>query len=923
MGFQFGALCGRSDTIQYGRSTMKMAPLPLSPDGVKSRLLDALGTALVATDAKGAIVEWNRAAERLYGWTAAEALGKPVLALLVPDESRARQEEIRNLVTRGQAWEGEFVGRRRDGVSLFVQITLSPVFDDGGQLVGVVGSSVDITGRKRVEEALRESELRFRQVIDNVPSLFWMTTTNRGETLYASPAFSRIYGRPLSEIPRDTDSILDLIHPEDRERIAAVMARPVEGPLETIFRVIWPDGTVHVLQDRSFPVRDEQGRVYRVCGLTDDITERSATEDALRRSEGLFRALTESSAEMVTISGADGRRRYVSPSAERVLGYRPAELEGGSPLDLIHPEDLPAAAAMMREVLEKTGKDFKFGFRARHRDGSWRHMEGTARNLLDLPAIGGLVLNAHDASERIDAEAELRQSEQRVRAFFNSIPLPTYVWQRSVDDFVLIDFNTAAVEVSAGYINSMKGILARDLFAEDPVWRRCLAEALAGNKLVSAEVVHKHRVSGELRDLSVRFAPVPPEQVVVLTEDVTERNREASAAHARQQSAQQAHKLEAIGRLAGGIAHDFNNLLTVIKATTELLGDEFPLQGTARDDLNEISRAAVRAAALTRQLLAFSRQQVLEPRQLDLNGVVTDVESMLRRLIGEDIELCVELSALAGPVLADRGQLEQVIVNLAVNARDAMPKGGKLVISTSQIAVEADQAARNPDVRPGEHAVLVVRDFGVGMDAATLAHIFEPFFTTKGHGQGTGLGLATVYGIVEQSGGFILVESAPGRGTTFRIHLPLATPGAPLPAPLTRHEGKLSGTETILLVEDEEAVRTLARRLLARQGYTVHEASGGAAALSLAALRDGKIDLVVTDAVMPQMSGPALVQQMRARGLHAPILYMSGYTDDALLRSGAMENAAGFIHKPFTAEGLWRAVREVLDRQPKPPQSAP
>ena len=894
---------------------------PLSPEGLKSRLFDALGTAVVATDAGGSIIEWNRAAEKLYGWTAAEAIGKTALGLLVPDADRARQEAIRDTVTRGQEWEGEFVGKRRDGTRLCVQITLSPVFDEGGQLVGLVGASVDITGRKVAEEALRESELRFRQVIHNVPSLFWMSTTDRAETLYASPAFSQMYGRPLEDIPRDAGSILNLIHPDDRERISGVLSRPAEGPLETIFRVIWPDGSVHVLQDRSFPVRDAQGRAYRVCGLTDDITERSKTEEALRRSEGLFRALTETSAELVSISGADGRRSYISPSSERVLGYRPEDLEGRSPLDLIHPEDLPAAAAMMREILANPGRVLGFAFRVRHRDGVWRHMEGTARNLLHLPAIGGLVLNAHDASDRIAAETDLRQSEQRVRAFFNSIPLPTYVWQRSEDDFALIDFNTAAVEVSAGYVSGLKGILAGVLFADDPIWGRCLAEALAGNRQVSAEVAHKRRVSGELRDLSVRFAPVPPDQVVVLTEDVTERNREARAAHARQQSAQQAQKLEAVGRLAGGIAHDFNNLLTVIKATTELLSEEFPLEGTARDDLNEISRAAGRAAALTRQLLAFSRQQVLEPRQLDLNGVVTDVESMLRRLIGEDLELCVELSDLAGPVLADRGQLEQVIVNLAVNARDAMPKGGKLVISTSQISVEADEAARNPDERPGQHAVLTVRDSGVGMDRSTLAHIFEPFFTTKGQGHGTGLGLATVYGIVEQSGGFIRVESAPGRGSTFRVHLPVARPGAPLPAPSPRHPGKLSGTETILLVEDEEAVRTLARRLLARQGYTVHEAQSGPAALALAALRDGKIDLVLTDAVMPLMSGPALVVEMRARGLHAPVLYMSGYTDDALLRSGSIESAAGFLHKPFTAERLCQAVREVLDRQPNRAQS--
>jgi PAS domain S-box-containing protein len=415
---------------------------------------------------------------------------------------------------------------------------------------------------------------------------------------------------------------------------------------------------------------------------------------------------------------------------------------------------------------------------------------------------------------------------------------------------------------------------------------------------VPVEVTTSTLKGGDEQDLGV---------IVVLRDLTTVRALEAQLRHAQ--------KMEAVGRLAGGVAHDFNNLLTVITGRSQLLLLKLQPDSPLRRDVELVEETAHRASALTRQLLAFSRKQLVQPRVVDLNEVVRGMETMLSRLIGEDITLATHLDPTAGCVRADPAQLEQMIVNLAVNARDAMPLGGRLTLETSFVRLDDGFARQNLGLRPGPHVRLVVRDTGVGMDSLIKTHLFEPFFTTKGPGKGTGLGLATVYGIVTQSGGAIRVDSEPGQGATFTIDFPrvdapadLRDPGIPAAAP--------QGSETVLLVEDEPAVRGLARDILHQQGYTVLEAADGDEALRVGREHGGPIHLLVTDVVMPQMGGRELSDRLKAGRREIKVLYVSGYTDDAILHQGVSETGTAFLPKPFSPSALAHKVREVLDAAP-------
>ena len=378
----------------------------------------------------------------------------------------------------------------------------------------------------------------------------------------------------------------------------------------------------------------------------------------------------------------------------------------------------------------------------------------------------------------------------------------------------------------------------------------------------------------------------------------------------------QSQKMEAVGLLAGGVAHDFNNLLTVINSYSDLIQRRLGTgQNAIAEMIAEIRSAGDRASQLTRQLLAFGRKQVLAPVSLDLNGLVGGVESMLRRLIGEDITVSCELGARSPTVYADRGQIEQVVLNLALNSRDAMPQGGRIAIATRDVVVDAARAALHPGVASGSYVALVVADSGHGMDAETCARIFEPFFTTKGAGKGTGLGLATVYGILRQSGGFVEVESAPGQGATFTVYLPRDPGQTPRRARQSTQGHVVRGVETVLLVEDEDSIRALCRQVLVEQGYRVIEARHGEEALARTTGQLDGIDLLITDVVMPQMGGRALADRVQGERPGIKVLYISGYTDDDIVRHGVSEDSVSFLPKPFTPQMLLRRVREVLDQE--------
>src|SRR5579875_148771 len=438
---------------------------------------------------------------------------------------------------------------------------------------------------------------------------------------------------------------------------------------------------------------------------------------------------------------------------------------------------------------------------------------------------------------------------------------------------------------------------------------KALKRVRKGESVPPFETVRRRKDGTEVH-VSVSISPIRERDgrivgASLICRDVSERKR-------LERQVVQSQKMEAIGQLAGGVAHDFNNLLTIINGYSELLLNRLPAGDPMRQLLSEINRAGERAGTLTRQLLAFSRQQVLEPRVLDLNAVVSDTEKMLRRLIGEDVILTYVPSPTAQPVKIDPGQMEQILMNLAVNARDAMPQGGRITIETRSVTLDEQYVQSHPDVRPGQHALLAVSDTGFGMDDATKARIFEPFFTTKGPGKGTGLGLATVYGIVKQSGGYIWVYSEVGHGTTFKIYLPLVAEEVERPSPDQDKKITAAGSETVLLVEDEQNVRELVADYLRGAGYQVLEAEDGDHALKAASAHKGPIHILVTDVVMPHMSGPELAAKLTDARPAMKVLFISGYTDDTVFRHGVLEGGVAYLQKPFNLKAVSQKIREVL-----------
>jgi two-component system cell cycle sensor histidine kinase/response regulator CckA len=525
------------------------------------------------------------------------------------------------------------------------------------------------------------------------------------------------------------------------------------------------------------------------------------------------------------------------------------------------------------------------------------------RDLEFLDSAGGHIALA---IERVRAEEAVRKSESMFRLLFSHTPLPMWVFDTETLHFLQV--NEAAVKQYGFSEEEFHAMTVREVRADgdSPAFAADVEEwKLDGRQSGQWQHKNKDGKKFEVDVVSHKLDYAGRCVRLVVAQDVSERQHLES-------QLRQAQKMEAIGRLAGGVAHDFNNLLMVIKGHTELLLTVLPPAEPVARKIQQIDRSADRATALTRQLLAFSRMQVLQPRPMNLNSVVEEMSNLIPRLIGEDIELVVRSSADLGTIRADASQMEQIIMNLAVNSRDAMPKGGRFTIETSNVELDSLYRAAHPVVQPGKYVLLAVSDTGTGMDVETQAHIFEPFFTTKEQGKGTGLGLATVYGVVKQSGGFIWVYSELDKGTTFKIYLPrvdepaASAPAIHIPAILAR------GTETVLLAEDEQDVREVAREFLESAGYTVLEAPGGEAALEIAVSHSGTIDLLVTDMVMPGISGQELARKMRALRQGIRVIYMSGYSEHAAGEAAKSDGAALVLTKPFSRTVLLRIVRDIL-----------
>jgi PAS domain S-box-containing protein len=735
-----------------------------------ARLLAHVHDSVVVTDMAGIVTYWNDGAARIFGWTADEMLGRPVLDP-VPESVRLSLEDVIARVAAGGELAGELEGYRKDGSRVWIDVRVTRITDAAGNAIGVMGVSYDITARKRAEADRDRLYAQLRGHVERLP-LGYLAFDADGRVVDWNSSAERIFGYSREEAIGMQPPYERLVPASGWPQGRAVIARLRAGDMtaHSINANRTKDGRTITCKWYNTPLIDGDGTFLGFVSLAQDITDRETSDAALRASEERFREIADSISEVFWLTSVDTHEiQYVSPAFETIWG-RTRDQVFANPsawIDAIHPDD-------RARVVEAV----------RHDQDSGNH----------------------------DEEYRIVRPDGSVR------------WIRD-----------------------------RAFPVRDP----------------RGQVVH----------------------VAGVAEDITARRQ-------LEEQLRQAQKMEAIGQLAGGIAHDFNNLLTVITGNSELLLQALGEADPQREFVEEIAKAGERSASLTRQLLAFSRKQVLAPKLLDLNAVVLDTERMLRRVIGEDVTLTTRLQRPLPPIKADPGQLEQVLLNLAVNARDAMPQGGQLTIGTT-----ADDS----------HVVLEVADTGIGMSEDVKRRVFEPFFTTKPAGKGTGLGLAAVHGFVAQSQGHIDVDSEPGRGTTFRIALPVADQPTETGAEAPRATDSLvKGAETILVVEDDGGVRTLTARVLRRAGYEVLAASDRSEALRLAREHHGTIHLLVTDVVMPGAGGRLVAEQLLALRPEMKVLYVSGYTDDAVVRHGVLYDRTNFLPKPFSLTVLTEKIRDVL-----------
>jgi PAS domain S-box-containing protein len=638
-------------------------------------------------------------------------------------------------------------------------------------------------------------------------------------------------------------------------------------------------------------------------------SEKARAEFALRQSEANLRAIFNTSLQAFVLVSRDGTIQAMNPTAQhwadRITGRR--FREGDRVREVI-----PGAAEAFRVAL--AGEAQSAERCVRDQDGTERWYETTHAPVVDEHgAVIGVCLNARDVSERKQAEQALRESEARYRDLFDNAS--DLVCATTLDGSFL--YVNAAWHQAMG--SSDESLLIRrfpELLHPESLdrYHEVLARARAGETLGHVDLVLLTSTGAPLTlegNISCTTSDGGPPQVRGIYRDVTERKRV-------EEQLRRAERMQAAGRLAGGVAHEVNNMMTGVIGFSEFLMRSLEPTDPRRTEVAEIIKAGTRAADVTRQLLAFTRQQFLRPEKLSINTVVHDLEKMLRRVLGEDHRLELALAPEAGEIRADRGQLEQVLVNLMLNARDAMPARGRVTIATAVVELDDAYAQRHDGVTlaRGQYTQLSLSDTGVGMDRDVQARIFEPFFTTKPVGQGTGLGLSTVYGIVKQSDGFVWVYSETGLGTTFKIYLPRVGTAHTPSLPADRTPATRGGAETILIVEDEDLVRTLASRSLRERGYRVIEAHQGTDALRRLEADPGGIDLVITDVVMPEMGGRELARRLAGLRPSLPVLFISGYTGEDVIQRGLLEPGAPFQQKPFTPDGLARKVREMLDAMP-------
>jgi PAS domain S-box-containing protein len=886
---------------------------------VLRRVLDTNPNLIFAKDRRSRFVLVNRAMAAAYGltpeqmegldeWELAQMTGAPLDA--VP---RFLAEDQRVIV--GQQPQ-RFAAVMTDYPNLtavieMVKVPLTLRGDPGYTLC--VG--VDVTTRVQAERALQESESFLRQVLDTVPSAVFVKD-REGRHVLLNQAYADAYGLPKEAMIGKTEcelAVMSGIMGVDDVEVFLAQDRQVLATGQPFFldeeALRLADGTTRWVQVVKLPLTF-RGQSDYMLGITHDITDRKDVVEALRQSESFMRQVIDADPNLVFVKDGAGRYEMVNRTFAALFDLTPEQCVGMRLEDLMgyvdQPDPLLQGLNDADTAVLEAGQPVELGQAPVRLHGAgqrWFHVLKAPLVLDDgLPRVLGV---AQDVTERVAAEQALRQSEARYRSLFESAS--DAILLETLDGRV-VDCNPQACQVYGLTPDALLGTKVEALVTPGltSTGDELLATLLAGDQ-VTLESMNR-RADGSLFPAEVRARLVEIEGqrlVLVHVRDLTERHR-------LEEQLRQAIKMEAIGRLAGGVAHDFNNLLTVINGYGELVLGLMPEGDPLREDVGQILSAGQRAAELTRRLLAFSRRQVLELRACDINEVIEGLARILRRIIGEDVSLDLDLAPDLGQVRADGSQIEQVLVNLAVNARDAMPFGGTLTLRTANVTLAEPLNASHLPAPAGDYVLISVRDTGEGMSPQVLAHLFEPFYTTKEVGKGTGLGLAMIYGIIKQLGGGVDVASAAGEGSRFDLYLPrysAAQDASEVAAPLVALP---RGHETVLLVEDQSLVSGLAARFLEQLGYRVLAVSSASEAIAKLRESAETVHLVLSDVIMPEMSGPEMVQYLRQQGLAPQVLYMSGYAQDTIEARGQRLDAP-LMAKPFTLEELALAVRQALD----------
>ena len=876
-----------------------------------ANLLHHSPDAIIVTDMRFIITAWNHAAEALYGWSASDVIGQPLAAFLQTTYAEEQaQQVLQQFLTQGR-WQGEALQKHKDGSAISIMASVSLIKDDAGAAVGIVAVNRDITAHKHADAAVRVRDERFRNYFKR--GLIGMAIISPAQTLLeVNDQICAILGYDRSDLLQSAWP--ELIHPDDRAADAAQFNQMLTGEVDgytSEIRCIRKDGQVIHTSMSVNCQRRADGSVEYFRAALQDITERKQAEERLRAAEVRYRTLVERIPAMMYIAALDetSSTLYVSPQVEALLGFTQAEWMADPDrwLQQLYPHDRDHMLATMARS-RASDAPIRSEFRMLTRDGHliwFRDDAMVVRNEAGQPQfLQGVMI---DITERKQAEEALRDSEELYRLITeNTGDLIGVLDQQGQTLYASPSFWPILGYASADLIGTSRYDLVHpdDVVGLRDAWNKLTVQR------TSEATIRYHHADGSWRWIESHATLVTrqgDDVIVTVSHDITERKR--IDAHLLQ-----AQKMETVGHMSGGIAHDFNNMLSVIigfiGSAQELLSQDHP----AQQDLRAVETAAWQAARLTRQLMAFARKQVIEPHVLNLNMMILELDQVLRQLVSEDINLISKPALDLGQIKADAGQIEQVITNLVVNARDAMPQGGQLTIETNNITITSSTIDQRDGVAAGDYVMLAVSDTGFGMTEATQAQIFEPFFTTKEIGKGTGLGLAICYGIVMQAGGYIWADSEIGQGTTFKIYLPRVDDTA---EPLTKgveHSVAPIGSETVLLVEDEPLVRELTSKLLHEQGYTVLAAANGEEALCILQGSTGAaIALLVTDVKMPRMGGEALAEQVRREYPHIKVLFVSGYGTDSLIHTGLLNPAMHFLSKPFTRLAFARKIREVLD----------